>query len=178
MHKGGGLAGDAGGAGAVQGPVTDHLAVAILVHGGDGRIRGGFPGVHEGLQTVTLPVQQPEAAAAHAGRVGLHHRQGCRHGDGGVVGIAAFREDLHAGVGGQWVSTRYRVLARPGGLGGDGDQQQQGKQNAHGSSVDGVCLRCRSVAGGAITSVWISRRQRRTYRMLPAEWLPRQGDQG
>ncbi|WP_421711626.1 hypothetical protein, partial [Alcanivorax sp.] len=30
-----------------------------------------------------------------------------------VVGIAAFREDLHAGVGGQWVSTRYRVLARP-----------------------------------------------------------------
>ena len=65
VHKGGGLAGDAGGAGAVQCPVTHYLAIAILVHGGDGGVRGGFPGIHEGLQAVTFPMQQPETAAAH-----------------------------------------------------------------------------------------------------------------
>ena len=124
MGEGGSLAGNAGGAGAVHRPVAHYLAILVLIHGGRGGAGGGFTGVYKGLQTVLFPVQQPEAAPAHTGRIGFDHRQGSCHGHGRIEGITALLENVEPGFCSQRVGAGHRVLARPGRLGGNGDQQQ------------------------------------------------------
>jgi hypothetical protein len=103
VDEGRGQAGDARRPRAVLGAVAVQLAVLGQVLRRR-RCRGrGFACIDEDVLAGLRVVQQEEATAAEAGADRFHHREHCRHRDRGVERVAAFAQDLHAGVGGERV---------------------------------------------------------------------------
>ena len=93
-----------GGAGYHSGQpaVHRHLLIAHLPHPPGRQGHRGHPGAIESVQLFILSApDQGEAVTAQAVAGGLHQRQGHRHGDGGVHGVAAPLHGVNAHLGGQ-----------------------------------------------------------------------------
>ncbi len=76
-----------------------HITVPIQVHVARGSQWRLLAAVHHDLEAVPRTVQQPETAATQPGTVRFHHGECRAHRHGRVEGIAAGRENFHAGTG-------------------------------------------------------------------------------
>ena len=63
-----------------------------------------------------MHAQQKEAAAAQIAGEGMDDGEGKAGGHGRIHGVAAFAQDLHAGVGGKVVHADHHAVARANGL--------------------------------------------------------------
>jgi hypothetical protein len=98
------------------------LAVGAEVHVARGALWRGLARIDE-RRLPTAALDQIERAAADTGTDRLHHRQRRAHRHRGVAGIAAGRQHLEAGFGGQRMRAGNGAQARRGG-------RRQGKQQA------------------------------------------------
>src|SRR5690606_8834963 len=69
VSKGGWLAGNAGGAGAVDGAVAVNAAIGVQIVITVSSRRCGFPGIDKTVAVFTGVIEQPEAATANTGAV-------------------------------------------------------------------------------------------------------------
>jgi hypothetical protein len=81
-------------------------AFRIQIHRAGGTQRRNLAPIHDHLESVASPMEQPEATAAEARPVRFHDRQHGAHGDRGIESVATRCQHVFAGAGRQGVRAR------------------------------------------------------------------------
>src|SRR5690606_8290122 len=108
VSKGGWLAGNTGGAGAVDGAITINAAIGIQIVITVSSRRCRFAGIDKTEAVFTGVIEQPEAATADAGAVGFYHPKTGGHRNGGIHGVATGSENIQPGLSGERMGTGHR----------------------------------------------------------------------